>query len=370
MEATLIIVTLLSLALAIGMAIVTWRLLQEERQRTEARVAALEEGLAASLAANPPAPAAMSPATATPPAIALSSASSTSPSASAHAEPGESRPAMRAATRASEVSELAEYAEPSEVVDLHGTDDPDWLAQFPSSAAKVNGWSGTNGTKHNGSIARANGTSAIHVSSADADAGATVDRSNAASDADSFAADRLFTHDDAITRTSARSRGVLAMSVGAAVMVALIVALWSVGRLIAPGAADPRTDPRISTAPDARAGAGAGATAIAPSAPLELVALQQTREGETLTIHGVVRNPPAGATVDRLAAVVSFFDATGQQLTSVRAPLDFRMLAPGDESPFQVTTTVPAGVIRYRVSFRRDEGTIVPHVDRRQQEAS
>jgi hypothetical protein len=89
-----------------------------------------------------------------------------------------------------------------------------------------------------------------------------------------------------------------------------------------------------------------------------------------LTIHGVVRNPHAGSTVDRLAAVVAFFDSTGTQLASGRAPLDFRTLALGDESPFQVTTTVPAGVTRYRVSFRRDEGTIVPHVDRRQQEAS
>src|SRR6266545_4359683 len=169
MEATLVIVTLLSLALAIGMAIVTWRLLQEERQRTDARVAALEEGLAASLAANPPAPAGTSTltSTATPSAVASASGSGSGaaaaavPAASAHAEPGETRPVMRTAARASEASESTERAERAEIVDLHGVDEPDWLAQFPASAAKVNGWHGTNGTKHNGTIA-----SAIHVSSA------------------------------------------------------------------------------------------------------------------------------------------------------------------------------------------------------------
>jgi hypothetical protein len=139
--------------------------------------------------------------------------------------------------------------------------------------------------------------------------------------------------------------------------------VWSVGRLLAPGV-DQRASGAGVSAPATPASAGLEA------APLELVSLEQTRDGETLTIRGVVRNPPAGATTDRLAAVVAFFDVNGQQLASVRAPLDFQSLAPGDESPFQVTTAVPAGVTRYRVSFRRDEGTIVPHVDRRQQEAS
>ena len=46
MEVTLIVVTLLSIALAIAMGILTWRLLQEERLRSDARVAALEQGLA------------------------------------------------------------------------------------------------------------------------------------------------------------------------------------------------------------------------------------------------------------------------------------------------------------------------------------
>lgn len=315
MEATLVTVTLLSLAAAIGLAIVTWRLLQEARLRADARVAALEEGLAASLAADPPAITAR----------AATAAGSTSTMI------------RRPATGTAEYADGGtQFTPTSEIVELHSAGDPDWLAQFPPSGTHVNG------RGHNG--VHANGTSVIRMAG---DAPAS----------DAFAAERLFAEGDA----SSRSRGVLAISVAGGVIVLLILALWSVGRLMAPGV-------------DSRAGAGGakGAAALnaANAAPLELVALEQTRDGETLTIHGVVRNPPAGVMIDRLAVVVAFFDVSGQQLASVRAPLDFRTLAPGDESPFQVTTPVPTGVTRYRVSFRRDEGTTVPHVDRRQQEAS
>jgi hypothetical protein len=265
MEATLVVVTLLSLALAIGMAIVTWRVLQHERARADARVAVLEEGLATSLA--------------------------TSPVASSAAMP----------SRTFE----------------------------PEAAAVPAVFSG------------------LAAEAADADT-------------DTFAAERLFAREDATAfAANGRSRGLFVTGV-AVVAIALILALWSVGRLLAPGA-----EQRAAATT-----AAASAVAGQESSPLELVSLEQTREGDALTVRGVVRNPPGGVTTDRLAAVVAFFDAGGQQLASVRAPLDFRTLAPGDESPFQVTTTVPAGVARYRVSFRRDEGTIVPHVDRRQQEAS
>ncbi len=92
MEVTLIVVTLLSIALAIAMGILTWRLLQEERLRSDARVAALEQGLAetlqdayvtqaaASSAARPPRAAARSP-------RAASGAIVASPSASRHRLP-------------------------------------------------------------------------------------------------------------------------------------------------------------------------------------------------------------------------------------------------------------------------------------------
>jgi hypothetical protein len=54
----------------------------------------------------------------------------------------------------------------------------------------------------------------------------------------------------------------------------------------------------------------------------------------------------------------------------VRAPLDFRLLGPGDESPFQVAVPSPGPISRYRISFRRNEGGVVPHVDRRVRDAA
>jgi hypothetical protein len=214
MEVTLVVITLLSLTAAAGMAIVTWRVLQDARQRADARVAVLEEGLAASLDLD--------------------------------------------------------------LNDSAVTPDPELRA----------------------------------------------------------------------------GRGVMTFAIGSVSVLLLIFAMWAVIRLTAPG---------IGASADLRGAGARSTTAAAAAAPLELVALEQTRAGAALTVNGVVRNPLSGAMIDRLSVTVAFFDANGQQLASVRAPLDYRTLAPGDESPFQVTTSVPTGVTRYRVSFRRSTcGTMVP----------
>jgi hypothetical protein len=105
----------------------------------------------------------------------------------------------------------------------------------------------------------------------------------------------------------------------------------------------------------------------AAAAPLELVSMRHERRGAKLAITGLVRNPGAGTTVERLAAVVFLFDQQGAFVTSARAEVDFTALAPGDESPFVVGADAPANVARYRVSFRNEAG-VVPHVDRRGQE--
>jgi hypothetical protein len=106
------------------------------------------------------------------------------------------------------------------------------------------------------------------------------------------------------------------------------------------------------------------ATAAAP-APLELLSLRHAQREGTTEITGLVRNPAGAATIDRVTAVVFFFDASGGFLASSRAPLDFTRLTSGEESPFVVVAQPPSGVSRYRVSFRRDDG-VVPHVDRRE----
>jgi hypothetical protein len=104
---------------------------------------------------------------------------------------------------------------------------------------------------------------------------------------------------------------------------------------------------------------------VVPAAlPLELVALGHERDGDRLTVRGVLRNPPSGAEMDRLTAVVFLFTPDGGFLTSGRAAIESPALRPGGESTFIVSVPGAGDVGRYRVSFRTDD-RIVPHVDRR-----
>jgi hypothetical protein len=108
-----------------------------------------------------------------------------------------------------------------------------------------------------------------------------------------------------------------------------------------------------------------GSAQTVAGAPLELLSLSSTRRGAELSVTGEVRNPSEGTPLEGVAAVVLFFDERGGLLTSARAPLGLRVLAPGETSPFQLSVAAPEGTSRYRVSFRFDEGGIVSHVDRR-----
>jgi hypothetical protein len=115
-----------------------------------------------------------------------------------------------------------------------------------------------------------------------------------------------------------------------------------------------------------RMGTDAASTdrAAAPPTPLELLSLGHRREGNNLSVTGLVRNPPAGSAVARVTAVVFLFDQQGTFVSSAKAPLDYVTLSGGDESPFVIKVQAPQSVARYRVSFRSDDGTL-PHVDRR-----
>ncbi len=113
-----------------------------------------------------------------------------------------------------------------------------------------------------------------------------------------------------------------------------------------------------------RPSAQAVSAAEASDAPLELVALRHQRRGDAMIISGLVRNPHGGRPIQSLSAVAFTFDKQGTFLASGRAPLDFPLLQPGDESPFTVTVPNSPAIGRYRVTFRTDSG-IVPHVDRR-----
>ena len=110
--------------------------------------------------------------------------------------------------------------------------------------------------------------------------------------------------------------------------------------------------------------APATAVAVGHSEPIELVALGHSREVNSLTITGTVRNPSSGAKLEGLTAVVSLLDRDGGLVSTKDVPLDYRAIGPGEEAPFKITIPDPGAIARYRVSFRA--GTdVVPHVDRR-----
>lgn len=153
-------------------------------------------------------------------------------------------------------------------------------------------------------------------------------------------------------KSSAAAHGnpFIKVAVGALMAVVLIVVIASANR--GPDAAGARANARSGV-----------------SAPLELISMRHTRDGDTLTVSGLVRNPRAGADATRVTAVILAFNRAGAFVNSARAPLDFTTLEPGDESPFVVTVPSAADVGRYRVSFRTDSG-VVRHVDRRTADAT
>jgi hypothetical protein len=104
--------------------------------------------------------------------------------------------------------------------------------------------------------------------------------------------------------------------------------------------------------------------AAAPG-PLELVALQHALEGGTLAISGTVMNPRDGATVAQPSVTASVFAADGSLLATQQSALDYATLAPGDESGFLIKISVKGPVSRYRVGFRRPDGSVIAHIDRR-----
>lgn len=98
--------------------------------------------------------------------------------------------------------------------------------------------------------------------------------------------------------------------------------------------------------------------------PLELVALGHERDGDRLTVRGVVRNPATGARLDDLSAVVILLNRDGGVLAGARAAVRSAPLGPGGESAFVVTVPGASDVGRFRVSFRADDH-VVPHIDKR-----
>jgi hypothetical protein len=107
------------------------------------------------------------------------------------------------------------------------------------------------------------------------------------------------------------------------------------------------------------------APAAAEPPALELVSLRHSRQGDTWTIAGMVRNPADAPELQRPAAIAFLFDKEGGFVGSGRATIELNTLSPGDESPFVVSVTATGPVERYRISFRSADGKVLRHVDRR-----
>jgi hypothetical protein len=145
-------------------------------------------------------------------------------------------------------------------------------------------------------------------------------------------------------RAGVRRNPILSAAAGVAVTVALVV-----------GAA-------MATRQSANPASSAART---PSdAPLELLAMRDVRDRDTLTISGLVRNARRGSEVDHVTAVVVAYGRDGHSLGTAKAPLEVPRLRPGEESPFVVSLPGMTGVQRYRVTFR-GSGGVVRHIDRR-----
>ena len=111
-------------------------------------------------------------------------------------------------------------------------------------------------------------------------------------------------------------------------------------------------------------GRAPAATAVTAQVPLELVALGHSRIDGQLAVSGLVRNPPAGRSVEQLEAHVRVFDAAGIMIATRSAPVEVPAVAPGQDAPFTVTLGEATTAARYRVSFA-SRGTMLAHVDRR-----
>ena len=121
------------------------------------------------------------------------------------------------------------------------------------------------------------------------------------------------------------------------------------------------TAPTTSVATAATTGSASGQQ----TALLELLSLKQTQDTGALTITGLVQNPRDGAVLSKISATALVFSADGTFLASGRAPLDYTVLRPGDESGFVISVPVSAPVARYRVGFRSEDGRVIGHIDRR-----
>jgi hypothetical protein len=148
----------------------------------------------------------------------------------------------------------------------------------------------------------------------------------------------------------------IALCIGAVVAGLVIVQSWG-------GSSKPAATATMKE-PSRPLSGRAAAPRRAVDAPLELVALENVRDGYRLAVRGLVRNPANAAKRDGLTAVVLAYSRSGDLVASGRAAVLSATLAPGETTPFFVSVSGADNIDRIRVSFRTGS-RVEPHVDRR-----
>jgi hypothetical protein len=163
----------------------------------------------------------------------------------------------------------------------------------------------------------------------------------------------------------APSRRWLALGGVAVVMAALAGTMYVVFKPAAVGA-----EASAAGAPAASRPASAAAASVSSGAqlrPIELLSLKHTIEGNTFSLAGLVVNPIDATPLTHVIAVVYLFDKDGAYFATGKAELEFSGLRPGEESPFTIKIPNVEHVGKYRVGFRRDDGSVIAHLDKRGQ---
>lgn len=323
MDLVLVIVAAVSLVLAITMSAVAWTLIRNERQRTAARVEALE-------------------------ALAFAEIPDASPNISPNL-----------GTTASELHDM-----PAAQVDV-----TDAIEDAPAPAIRT-------------AVIEAAPASAVTASTATPTA-ATPRESTAAPQQWDFAfretaeaADDhrhdivhhapLARHASRVLEPVARPDDMFGATPAPGVAGRRWLALAAVALLVAAGVAtfSALNSPEVVAA----VAASRPSSASDSDRPLELLSLRHAVDADgAFTVTGLVQNPLNGKELQKVEAVVYLFDETGQYFASGRSNLDVAAVEPGDESPFVVHIANVTGVSRYRVGFRQGDGKVVAHVDHRGQ---
>jgi hypothetical protein len=159
----------------------------------------------------------------------------------------------------------------------------------------------------------------------------------------------------------------LALAAVAVVMAGVVGTLYVVFKpatVDASGAAAPSTEELTASTPPTST-----VSKAAQSRPIELLSLKHSVDDGQFSLVGLVVNPIDANPLARVVAVVYLFDKEGAYFASGKAELEFTALRPGEESPFAIKIPNVAHIGKYRVGFRRDDGSVIAHVDKRGQRA-